>query len=253
MILLELHQITKRYKKRSTNKVFWKDSLTFEAVKDVSFQLKEGECMGIIGESGSGKSTLAKLIMKLEKTTSGEIRFRSKPIETIKTFQLYQQIQLVIQDSNSVLHPNMNVFQIIQEPVRNFYRNDRLNWDESCNSLLKMVGLDESLWNLFPNQLSGGQKQRVCIARALAAKPSLIIFDESVASLDKEAQQFIINRLKELQLQEKVSYLFISHDYDFIREFCDRVAVMYKGEMVDLFNPKEVENILHPYTRMLLE
>ncbi|WP_158737776.1 ABC transporter ATP-binding protein [Alteribacillus sp. YIM 98480] len=253
MSLLELDQVTKEYPLRSRKRLWWKKAEQFQAVKQVSLQLKRGECLGLVGESGSGKSTLAKLIMNLEPVTKGDILLNGCSIRQMKDLEIFKRMQLVLQDSHSALHPKMNVRDIIQEPLHNFFPGENIKREARCLQLMEMAGIDNSLLERRPYQLSGGQKQRVCIARALAVKPEVIIFDESIASIDQEAQQSILKRLKYIQSKEKVAYLFITHDIDTLREFCQRVAVMYKGEIIDIFEEWKVNHLTHPYSRLLLE
>jgi ABC-type dipeptide/oligopeptide/nickel transport system ATPase subunit len=250
---LELRNVTKEFPLR--RKGLWSGSIFFQAVKQVSFSIRQGECVGIVGESGSGKTTLAKLVMGLERLTSGRILFEGQEIQNgqIPDKQLYKNIQLVLQDSSSSLHPRMNVKEILQEPMRNYFRIHKFLWMRRCIRLLKSVDLDESFLLRYPHQLSGGQKQRVCIARALAAEPKIIIFDESIASLDPVSQSAIIAMLRSLQRKRQLSYLFITHDLESVRGLCDRVVVMYQGEVVETFSSWEYEQLKHPYSQTLFQ
>lgn len=250
MILLELRQITKEYplwlrKDKGRKKA---------AVNNVSLSISKGESVALVGESGSGKSTIAKCIMRLEKITAGQILWKGHSIRSkhLKDFTFYKSVQMVMQDSSASLHPKMKVEEILAEPIRNFFPEEK-NWHEECNRLLHVVGLDTSFLKRFPNQLSGGQKQRVCIAKALAVKPELIIFDESIASLDGQSQKSIIEVLRMIQRQEGLSYLFITHDLQSTKHLCDRVAVMYQGEIVEILTQWERGQLAHPYSRLLYD
>ena len=175
MRLLELKQVRKEYPLR-LGKGYFKKKV---AVNNVCLTISKGESVALVGESGSGKSTLAKLIMRIEKITSGQILWNGQSIHSKqwKDYAFYKNIQMVMQDSSASLHPNMRIEEILAEPIRNFFPNNK-TWHEECSKLLHLVGLDTSFLKHFPNQLSGGQKQRVCIAKALAVKPEFIIFDE---------------------------------------------------------------------------
>ncbi|SDH71275.1 ABC transporter ATP-binding protein [Alteribacillus bidgolensis] len=253
MSLLELVQVTKEFPFRPRKHLWWKKAGRFQAVKQVSLQLNQGECLGVVGESGSGKSTLAKLIMNLVPVTKGDILLNGCSIRQMKDLEVFKRMQLVLQDSHSALHPKMSVREIIQEPLLNFFPGENIKREATCLQLMEMAGIDKNLLDRRPYQLSGGQKQRVCIARALAVKPDVIIFDESIASIDQEAQQSILNRLKYIQAQENVAYLFITHDIETLKEFCQRVAVMYEGEIIDIFEEWKISQLTHPYSRLLLE
>lgn len=250
MTLLELKNVTKEYPLRRRRGQLKKKA----AVNNVSFTIAKGESVALVGESGSGKSTLAKLIMKMEKLTSGQILWNGHNIHSkqLNALTLYKNIQMVLQDSSSSLHPRMRVEEILLEPIHNFFP-DKKNDVEECLKLLHLVGLDASYMKRSPNQLSGGQKQRVCIAKALAVQPELIIFDESIASLDRYSQVSILEMLKRIQKQGGPSYLFITHDLESAIQLCDRAAVMYQGEIVETFTHWERELLRHPYSKLLFD
>jgi ABC-type dipeptide/oligopeptide/nickel transport system ATPase subunit len=224
-------------------------------VKQVSLKLQRGECLGLVGESGSGKSTLAKCILRLEPLTSGEIWLDHQPVHTgwMKDIHLYKRIQLVVQDSASSLHPRMTIRGILEEPIRNYFPERKAQAQDICLSLLQSVGLDADCLEKYPSELSGGQKQRVCIARALAVEPDVILFDESVANLDTATQSSVLDMLKRAQVERQLSYLFITHDLQSTRQFCDRIAVMYQGEIVETFKEWDERLLQHEYTRSLFQ
>ncbi|WP_227935534.1 ABC transporter ATP-binding protein [Alkalihalobacillus deserti] len=255
MSLLQLCNVSKEYRLRSKKRRLLKPCSTFKAIKQVNLSLEKGECVGLIGESGSGKSTLARLIMKLEPLTSGEIFLEEQAVSgrQLKDLVLYKRIQLVLQDSSTALHPKMKVKDCLLEPIKNFFPSEKEKWDEMLARVVELVELDFTYLTRFPHQLSGGQKQRVCIAKALAVQPDVIIFDESIASLDYDSQVSIIKMLKTIQVKEQLSYLFITHDLQSSRELCNRVAVMYEGEIVEMFDQWDVNQLKHPYTRSLVE
>ncbi|WP_332690498.1 ABC transporter ATP-binding protein [Halalkalibacter lacteus] len=254
MSLLELCYVSKEYPLRASRKTWYRTNPSFKAVKQVNLTLNKGECVAVVGESGSGKSTLAKLIMKLETLSAGKILLDGQAIHGKKMTDLaiYKRIQLVLQDSSTSLHPKMRVEEILKEPITNFFPEQKVEWEKMFFKLLKLVGLDHSYLSRYPHQLSGGQKQRVCIAKALAVQPDLIIFDESIASLDRDSQESIVNMLKHIQKKEQVSYLFITHDLQSAQTLCDRVAVMYQGEIVETFRNWDLRQLKHPYTRSLV-
>ncbi|MFC0471940.1 ABC transporter ATP-binding protein [Halalkalibacter kiskunsagensis] len=254
MSLLELCYVSKEYPLRASRKTWFKTNPSVKVVKDVNLTINKGECLALIGESGSGKSTLAKLIMKLETVTSGQILLDGQMIngKQVTDLTIYKRIQLVLQDSSTSLHPKMHVEEILKEPIHNYFPEQMVEWEEMFLKLLKLVGLDHSYLSRYSHQLSGGQKQRVCIAKALAVQPDLIIFDESIASLDRDSQASIVNMLKHIQKKEQISYLFITHDLQAAQTLCDQVAVMYQGEIVETFSNWDLRQLKHPYTRSLV-
>ncbi|MGM1022345.1 MAG: ABC transporter ATP-binding protein [Bacillota bacterium] len=254
-MILELKQVTKAYPVRRQRKGWSKTQEPEQAVKQVSLELQRGECLGLVGESGSGKSTLAKCILRLEPLTSGEIWLDDQPIHTgrMKDIHLYKRIQLVAQDSSSSLHPRMTIRDILEEPIRNYFPERKAQALKICQSLLESVGLEADSLEKYPSQLSGGQKQRVCIARALAVEPEIILFDESVANLDTATQASVLDMLKKAQEERQLSYLFITHDLQSTRPFCDRIAVMVQGEIVELFQEWDKDLLQHEYTRTLFQ
>lgn len=230
-----------------------------KAVDDVSFQIKQGEILGIVGESGSGKSTLARCIMNIYEPNAGVVRFHGINVLDRAAFRankklLQTQRQMIFQDSASSLNQRMKAVDIISEPLKiNHIKTARKTAKVEAAFQLQTVGLDESFLERYPSQMSGGQRQRVAIARALTTEPDLLIADEPVASLDVSIQAQIINLFRHLQQEHGFSILFIAHDLAMVEFLCDRVGVMYHGKLVELADTTELyEHPLHPYTKMLL-
>lgn len=230
-----------------------------KAVDDVSFQIKQGEILGIVGESGSGKSTLARCIMNIYEPNAGVVRFHGINVLDRAAFRankklLQTQRQMIFQDSASSLNQRMKAIDIISEPLKiNHIKTARKTAKAEAVFQLQTVGLDESFLERYPSQMSGGQRQRVAIARALTTEPDLLIADEPVASLDVSIQAQIINLFRHLQQEHGFSILFIAHDLAMVEFLCDRVGVMYHGKLVELADTTELyEHPLHPYTKILL-
>lgn len=230
-----------------------------KAVDDVSFQIKQGEILGIVGESGSGKSTLARCIMNIYEPNAGVVRFHGINVLDRAAFRankklLQTQRQMIFQDSASSLNQRMKAVDIISEPLKiNHIKTARKTAKAEAAFQLQTVGLDESFLERYPSQMSGGQRQRVAIARALTTEPDFLIADEPVASLDVSIQAQIINLFRHLQQEHGFSILFITHDLAMVEFLCDRVGVMYHGKLVELADTTELyEHPLHPYTKILL-
>ncbi|MQA61368.1 MAG: dipeptide ABC transporter ATP-binding protein [Actinophytocola sp.] len=228
-----------------------------KAVDGISFELHQGETLGVVGESGCGKSTLAKLVMALERPTSGQILFKGQDIAKLRGKGLKamrRNIQMVMQDPYSSLNPRMTVGDIVGEPFDIHpevapKRSRRTKVQE----LLQVVGLDPQHINRYPHQFSGGQRQRIGIARGLALRPEVIVCDEPVSALDVSIQAQVVNLLENLQDEFNLSYIFIAHDLSVVRHIADRVAVMYLGRIVELGTDVEIyERPTHPYTQALL-
>lgn len=227
-----------------------------KAVDDISFELKEGETYGLIGESGSGKSTTAKAIMRLLDITSGNIFFGDRDITRLKEKSLRnirKDIQMIFQDPYSSLNPKKYVKDIIAEPLRNFYNLSKSEELERVSYFLEKVRLSPDVMYKYPHQFSGGQRQRIGIARALTLNPKLIVADEPVSSLDVSVQAQVLNFFKELQDEFNLTYLFIGHDLGVIRHMCNRVGVMYQGRIVEEGNARDIlSNPSHIYTKLLV-
>ncbi|MEM8837888.1 MAG: ABC transporter ATP-binding protein [Pseudomonadota bacterium] len=225
------------------------------AVDDVSFQLKEGETLGIVGESGCGKSTLGRIIAGLISPTSGEMTYRSRPMsDQLSKARDTLKIQMIFQDPMSSLNPRLKVVDIIGEAAKVHGITKRGDMRAYVAELIQTVGLDVEHLDRYPHQFSGGQRQRIGIARALAVKPELLICDEAVAALDVSVQAQIANLFMEIRDRAALSMIFISHDLSVIRHLCDRVLVMYLGRVVEIAPTADLfDHPRHPYTRMLLD
>jgi len=231
-----------------------------KAVDDVSFELREGECLGLVGESGSGKTTVGRTILRAYRPTAGEVLFRSNGtmVDVAKASgnrlkRLRRQMQMIFQDPYSSLNPRMTVLDIIGEPLLVHGMRSRRERERRVRELLVQVGLKPDHLRRYPHAFSGGQRQRIGLARALALHPKLIIADEPVSALDVSVQAQVLNLLAELQSRLGLTYLFIAHDLSVVRHISDRVAVMYVGRLVEM---AEVDRLfaapLHPYTEALL-
>lgn len=231
----------------------------FRAVDDVSFELRKGEILGLVGESGSGKSTTARCIMNISSSPGGHIFYKGIDVLDKKQFRknrkaLQTERQMIFQDSASSLNQRMRVEDIILEPLKLSHRKPKQgSYREEAEFQLKYVGLDSSFLDRYPSELSGGQRQRVAIARALIMDPELVVADEPIASLDVSIQAQIVNLFRHLQREHGFSFLFIAHDLSMVEFLCDRVGVMYHGQLVELAPCRELySNPLHPYTKQLL-
>ena len=230
-------------------------SKPLKAVDDVSFTIKKGETLGLVGESGCGKTTVGRTLLHLYKPTSGEIFFEGKPVQTkAEINEFRKKATMVFQDPYSSLNPRMTVSDIIGEPldIHKMY-SSREERQERILELMDRVGLNSEHASRYAHEFSGGQRQRIGIARALALKPSFIVCDEPVSALDVSIQAQVINMFDELQDQMGLTYLFIAHDILVVRHISDRIAVMYLGKMVELADANEsYEHPLHPYTKALM-
>ena len=250
-ILLEVKNL-KKYFPISTGALQTK---MLKAVDDVSFSIRRGETLGLVGESGCGKTTVGRTILNLYKPTAGEIIFDGKKIVTKKDLQEYRtKATMVFQDPYSSLDPRMTVADIIGEPldVHKLYTSKQERMDR-IRELMGYVGLSSEHASRYPHEFSGGQRQRIGIARALAVNPSFIVCDEPVSALDVSIQAQVVNMFQDLQKQLGLTYLFIAHDLLIVKHISDRIAVMYLGKLVELADSDEIyRNPIHPYSQSLL-
>lgn len=231
---------------------------TVNAVNNISFSIKKGEILGVVGESGCGKSTLARLILRLVEPTSGSVVFNGKNILEMSKKELKKQrrhMQMVFQDPFSVMDPRYTIFRSLSEPFEIWkIKHSKEERHQKVNELLEMVNLSPQYGHSYPHQLSGGQKQRADIARALALEPELLILDEPTAALDVSVQAQVINLLEELRERLNLTYLFISHDLSLVSYFCDRVIVMYLGNIMETISADMIgKRPYHPYTKALTD
>lgn len=237
-------------------KVYSVQKKTIAAVNNISFSIHKGETLALVGESGSGKSTVGKCILRLETVTSGKIYYKNKDLLQLdrkEFFNFRNQAGVIFQDSFASLNPRMTALSIIAEPLH-IHKSMPLHAIESyVEALIQLVGMDKSCLNRYPHEFSGGQRQRIGIARALALKPEFIVCDEPISALDVSVQAQIINLLKNLQKELKLTYLFIAHDLNVVKYISDRIAVMYAGTIVEIASAEKLyQDPLHPYTQALL-
>ncbi|MFE1175300.1 ABC transporter ATP-binding protein [Streptomyces sp. NPDC058773] len=254
--VLEVRDLVKHFP-LTRGVLFRKQIGAVKAVDGVSFDLHQGETLGIVGESGCGKSTVAKLLVGLERPTAGQIRYRGEDISTLSARALKavrRNIQMVFQDPYTSLNPRMTVGDIIGEPYEIHPeaapKGDRRR---RVRELLDVVGLNPEFINRYPHQFSGGQRQRIGIARGLALRPEIIVADEPVSALDVSVQAQVVNLLEKLQREFELSYIFIAHDLSVVRHISDRVAVMYLGRLAETGTDEQIYgHPTHPYTQALL-
>ncbi len=227
-----------------------------KAVDDVSFSVRKGETLGVVGESGCGKSTTGRSILRLIEPTAGEVLFQGKDLTKLSRSamrELRQKMQIVFQDPYSSLNPKYKIGSLLERPMKIHGLYSAAERRKRVINLLERCGLDASAVNKYPHEFSGGQRQRIGIARALTLNPSLIVLDEPVSALDVSVQSQIINLLEDLQDEFGLTYLFIAHDLSVVRHISDRIAVMYLGQLAELADSLELfDDPLHPYTKALL-
>lgn len=225
-----------------------------KAVDDVTLDVKKGEVLSVVGESGSGKTTFGRTLANLYKKNFGEIIIEGKKIEDFSNLELTKKIQMIFQDPQASLNPRMTVGEIISEGmvIHKMYKtSDEMR--EKVYELLELVGLNKEHINRFPHEFSGGQRQRIGIARALALEPEILICDEPISALDVSIQAQVVNLLKDLQKEKGLTMIFIAHDLSMVKYISDRVAVMFRGKIVELGSPDEVyNNPQHIYTKSLI-
>ncbi|MFE8700370.1 ABC transporter ATP-binding protein [Cytobacillus sp. FJAT-54145] len=227
-----------------------------KAVDDISFEIKKGETLGLVGESGCGKSTAGRTILRLLEPTDGQIIFDGQDITNVRGTSLRKirkDFQMVFQDPYASLNPMMMVGHLVSEPIRNFNNKSEKELKPEVMELLKKVGLPEDAYYKYPHEFSGGQRQRIGIARALSLRPKLIIADEPVSALDVSVQSQVLNLLKELQDEFDLTFLFIAHDLSVVKHMSDRIGVMYLGGLVEVADKDSLyAEPLHPYTQALI-
>lgn len=240
-------------KVENLKKVYIKDKNEFTAVNNVDLNIKEGECVGLVGESGCGKSSIARMITNLERHSGGDIFINGINMQEFnKKKELYKQVQMIFQNPLDSFNPRIKLGNSIGEIKVNLGYNKR-EIKKEVIELLEKVGLSEDYYYRYPKEVSGGQCQRAAIARALLIKPKLLICDEPTSALDVSVQGQIINLLNEIKEKTKTSFLFISHDLALVQNFCDKIYVMYEGEIVEKGTRDEIINFpAHPYTKLLL-
>lgn len=227
-----------------------------QAVDGISFDVYKGETLGIVGESGCGKSTSGRAIVRLEKPTSGQIFYKGEDIwkyDKEEMFKYRRKAQMIFQDAYSTLDPRFTIGRSICEPLLIHKMGTKAENEKRARQLMTDVGLPESYFDRYPHEFSGGQRQRIGVARALALDPEILICDEPVSALDVSVQAQVLNLMKDLQEKFDLTYIFISHNLSVVKHFCDRIGVIYLGNMVELADKKELfQNMLHPYTKALI-
>jgi oligopeptide transport system ATP-binding protein len=226
------------------------------AVDGLTFDIYQGETLGLVGESGCGKSTTGRTILRLVESTEGQVFFQDRDLSRLENKELRKirrHMQMIFQDPYASLNPRMSVEQLLMEPLLVHKIGDAQQRKRRVRELLELVGLNDNVIKRYPHEFSGGQRQRIGIARALATNPSFVVADEPISALDVSIQAQIVNLLDELKAELGLTYLFIAHDLSMVRYISDRVAVMYLGEIVELGSRDEVfDTPLHPYTQALL-
>lgn len=246
---LKKHFITKKNINPEKRKVL-------KAVDGIDLKIYENEILGIVGESGCGKSTLGRTILQLYQATEGSITFEGEEITNLKKKELHElrkDMQMVFQDPYASLNPRMTIMESVRAPLDVYKIGTNEEREKKVAELLEYVGLNESQIYKMPQDMSGGQRQRVVIARAVIMQPKFVVCDEPVSALDVSVRSQVLNLMRNIQQEQKMTYLFISHDLSVVRYLCDRIAVMYLGRIVEIAEKKELfDHPLHPYTQTLL-
>ncbi|GLB27658.1 ABC transporter ATP-binding protein [Lacrimispora xylanolytica] len=250
--MIKAEHIYVSFKKENQTRLWGVDRQ--QVLTDVSFEVKKGECLGILGESGSGKSTLGRVICGLLKPDKGHLLFHGEPMGKRKKGEKKAVISVVFQDYTTSANPRFTVRGLIGEGLRARERREgiSLNKEKEIDELLEFVGLCTSYKERLPHELSGGQLQRVCIARALAVNPEVILFDEAISSLDAHTQVQIMDLLKQIQKDKELTYIFITHDLTSVTYLCTHVLFLYQGQVAEMRSVEFIGQASHPYARKLL-
>ena len=254
-VLVEVRNLKKHFPIKA-GIIFQREVAAVKAVDGVSFDIYEGETLGLVGESGCGKSTTGRTILQLYRATEGSVKFEGQELTTLKGESLRKmrrKMQMVFQDPYASLNPRMSVGRIVAEPLVVHNIGTKKEREERVAELLELVGLNPYFVRRYPHEFSGGQRQRIGLARSLALNPNFIVADEPISALDVSIQAQVVNLLERLQEDLGLTYLFIAHDLSMVRHLCNRVAVMYLGKIVEVAESEELyTNPLHPYTQALL-
>lgn len=250
--MIKAEHINVSFQKENQEKLFGRERQ--QVLFDVSFHVKKGECLGILGESGSGKSTLGRVLCGLLKPDKGLVCLGGTPLYKGRKKDKKTVMSVVFQDYTTSANPRFTVRNLIGEGLRVKERRERIRIDkaEETDNLLRLVGLDESYKERLPHELSGGQLQRVCIARALAVDPAVILFDEAISSLDAHTQVQIMDLLKQIQKEKDLTYIFITHDLTSVTYLCSHVLFLYKGKVAEIREVETISKAEHPYAKKLL-
>ena len=236
------------------SKAYSREKPPVYAVYHAEFAIRKGETLGLVGESGCGKSTLGRLLLRLEKPTKGTICFKNQDITDFSFGQMQKirsSMQMIFQGSSNAFNPYYTVRQIIGEPLQNYHKMHGAEQEQCIVSMLERVGLDGSYLRRYSHELSGGQRQRVGIARALILEPEFVVCDEAVSALDVSVRAQVLNLMRNMQQKKNLTYLFISHDLAAVKAVCDRIMVMYLGNILEILPSADAET-LHPYTQALM-
>lgn len=250
--MIKAEHIDVSFKKENQTTLFGTERQ--QILHDVSFQVKKGECLGILGESGSGKSTLGRVLCGLLKPDNGNVYLADEPCYKGRRGKRKTVLSVVFQDYTTSANPRFTVRGLIGEGLRAREKRDGISLDreKETDDLLRLVGLDGCYKDRLPHELSGGQLQRVCIARALAVDPAVILFDEAISSLDAHTQVQIMDLLKQVQKEKKLTYIFITHDLTSVTYLCSHVLFLYKGQAAEIRSVETIGEAVHPYARKLL-